>query len=124
MDTKQYLLLKQKRLHHGYFYAAELPAYKLNLYIHVCDINEFKTCLCTLPVILNDVAHFDGIAKGMFKDTFPIPEAVLTIQNPDYLDYYRNRGFDLTYSLPEGSTYVRACFSKEVIPVEATFGNF
>ncbi|MNY51206.1 hypothetical protein D3C86_1867750 [compost metagenome] len=50
----------------------------------------------------------------------------LEMINLDGLDYYKQGEFDLTYYLPEDSAveYVRVCYTKDNLPVEATFGNF
>ncbi|MNW19227.1 hypothetical protein D3C71_2191270 [compost metagenome] len=50
----------------------------------------------------------------------------LEMINLDCLDYYKQGEFDLSYYLAEDAAveYVRVCYSKDGLPVEATFGNF
>lgn len=100
--------------------------HSFSIIVHVDDVNDLRTCLSEIDFVLNQIAGFDETSRNELAVKLSVTADELEMISLDALDYYKQGEFDLTYCLPEDAAleYVRVCYSKDGLPVEATFGNF
>ncbi|SHE53825.1 hypothetical protein [Pedobacter caeni] len=100
--------------------------HSFSIIVHVDDVKDLHTCLSEIDPVLRRIPELDSTSRKELAAKLSITKEELEMISLDALDYYRYGEFDLTYCLPEDSAveYVRVCYSKEGLPVEATFGNF
>jgi hypothetical protein len=105
-------------------YQSEEHAFSIR--VHVDDVDDLRACCLDIDGLLDRIPELDRISRRELADKLSMEAEELEMINLDCLDYYKQGEFDLTYYLAEDAAveYVRVCYSKDGLPVEATFGNF
>lgn len=104
----------------------QLAEHNFSIRVHVDDVGDLRACCLEIDGLLDRIPELDEISRRELADKLSMEAGELEMINLDCLDYYKQGEFDLTYYLPEDAAleYVRVCYSKDGLPVEATFGNF
>lgn len=100
--------------------------HNFSIVVHVDEVSDLRACLSGIDAVLNRIPEFDETSRKELAVKLSITAEEMEMISLDGLDYYKQGEFDLTYCLPEDAAleYVRVCYSKDGLPVEATCGNF
>lgn len=100
--------------------------HNFSISVHVDEVDDLRACCLEIDRLLERIPELDKISRRELADKLSMEAEELEMINLDCLDYYKQGEFDLTYYLAEDAAleYVRVCYSKDGLPVEATFGNF